>query len=144
MAEPRRVIEARIGRDALVAEAIEHEAVPEFYARAIEEHGVQPLTRAQVDTPDWQEGAPLEFTATVEVKPTLELPPYEGVQVERPAAAAALRLRGGLPGAGAGRLPRVQPRPGEAPVPPVLHHRGVLHLRAHRPRADDRARHALR
>jgi trigger factor len=82
---PRRVIEARIGRDALVAEAIEHEAVPEFYARAIEEHGVQPLTRAQVDTPDWQEGAPLEFTATVEVKPTLDLPPYKGVQVERPA-----------------------------------------------------------
>jgi trigger factor len=82
---PRRVIEARIGRDALVAEAIEHEAVPEFYARAIEEHGVQPLTRAQVDTPDWQEGGPFEFTATVEVKPTLDLPPYEGVQVERPA-----------------------------------------------------------
>jgi trigger factor len=81
---PRRVIEARIGRDALVAEAIEHEAVPEFYARALEEHGVQPLTRAQVDTTDWQEGGPLEFTATVEVKPAIDLPPY-GVQVERPA-----------------------------------------------------------
>src|SRR4030095_10953029 len=64
---PRRVIEARIGRDALVAEAIEHGPGRESYPRATEEHGAQPLTRAQVDTPDWQEGAPLEFTATVEV-----------------------------------------------------------------------------
>src|SRR4029453_837806 len=63
---PRRVIEARIGRDALVAEAIEHEAVPEFYARAIEEHGVRPLTPG-------------------EVKPELDLPGYRGVAVERPA-----------------------------------------------------------
>src|SRR5512133_1173156 len=46
---PRQVIEARIGRDALLAEAIEQEAVPEFYAKAIEELGVQPLSRAQID-----------------------------------------------------------------------------------------------
>ncbi|HEX6674469.1 MAG TPA: trigger factor [Actinomycetes bacterium] len=82
---PRRVIEARIGRDALVAEAIEHEAVPEFYARAIEEHGVRPLTRGKVDPPNWEEGSPLEFSATVEVKPELDLPSYRGVAVERPA-----------------------------------------------------------
>ena len=37
---PRQVIEARIGREALLAEAIEQEAVPEFYAKAIEELGV--------------------------------------------------------------------------------------------------------
>jgi trigger factor len=82
---PRRVIEARIGRDALVAEAIEHEAGPEFYARAIEEHGVRPLTRGKVDPPSWEEGSPLEFSATVEVKPELDLPGYRGVAVERPA-----------------------------------------------------------
>ncbi len=81
---PRQVIEARIGRGALVAEAIEHEAVPEFYARAVEEHGVEPLSRAQVEQPSYEDGGPLEFSATVEVKPTLDLPPYRGVQVERP------------------------------------------------------------
>jgi trigger factor len=82
---PRQVIEARIGRDALLAEAIEQEAVPEFYAKAIEEHGVQPLTRAQVDPPDYADGQPLEFSATFEVKPEIDLPPYRGVEVERPA-----------------------------------------------------------
>jgi trigger factor len=82
---PRQVIEARIGREALLAEAIEQEAVPEFYARAIEELGVQPLSRAQVEPPDYTDGEPLSFTATFEVKPELDLPPYRGVEVERPA-----------------------------------------------------------
>src|SRR6266511_2301838 len=35
---PRQVLEARIGRETLIAEAIEHEAVPEFYAKAVKEH----------------------------------------------------------------------------------------------------------
>ena len=82
---PRQVIEARIGRDTLLAEAIEQEAVPEFYAKAIAEHGVQPLSRAQVEPPDYHDGEALEFSATFEVKPELDLPPYRGIQVERPA-----------------------------------------------------------
>jgi trigger factor len=81
---PRRVLEARIGREALLAEAIEHEAVPEFYAKAVEEHGVEPLSRAKVEPPDYTDGQPLEFSATVEVKPEIDLPDYRGVQVERP------------------------------------------------------------
>jgi trigger factor len=81
---PRQVLEARIGRDTLIAEAIEHEAVPEFYARAVEEHGVEPLSRAKVEPPDYTDGGPLEFSATVEVKPEIDLPPYEGIEVEEP------------------------------------------------------------
>lgn len=82
---PRQVLEARIGREALIAEAIEHEAVPEFYAKAVEEHGVEPLSRAKVEPPDYQDGEPLEFSATVEVKPEIDLPDYRGIEVERPA-----------------------------------------------------------
>jgi trigger factor len=81
---PRQVIEARIGRDALLAEAIEQEAVPEFYAKAIEELGVRPLSRAQVEPPDYTDGEALSFSATFEVKPDLDLPPYRGIEVERP------------------------------------------------------------
>jgi len=81
---PRQVLEARIGRDTLIAEAIEHEAVPEFYAKALDEHGVEPLSRAKVDPPDYQDGQPLEFSATVEVKPEIELPEYRGIEVEQP------------------------------------------------------------
>jgi trigger factor len=81
---PRPVLEARIGREALIAEAIEHEAVPEFYAKAVEELGVEPLSRGKVEPPDYKAGQPLEFSATVEVKPRIDLPPYRGVEVERP------------------------------------------------------------
>jgi trigger factor len=81
---PRPVLEARIGRDALIAEAIEHEAVPEFYAKALEELGVEPLSRGRVEPPDYKDGQPLEFSATVEVKPAIDLPSYRGVEVERP------------------------------------------------------------
>lgn len=80
---PRQVLEARIGREALIAEAIEHEAVPEFYAKAVEEHGVEPLSRAKVEPPDYQDGEPLEFSATVEVRPEIDLPEYHGIEVER-------------------------------------------------------------
>ncbi len=102
---PRQVIEARIGRDALLAEAIEQEAVPEFYAKAIEELGVQPLSRAQVEPPDYTDGEPLEFSATFEIKPELDLPPYRGRRGRaagpgghrrarrRPAGAAARTVR---------------------------------------------------
>lgn len=82
---PRQVLEARIGREALIAEAIEHEAVPEFYAKAVEEHGVEPLSRAKVAPPDYQDGEPLEFSATVEVRPEIDLPAYRGIEIERPA-----------------------------------------------------------
>ncbi len=81
---PRQVLEARIGREALVAEAVEHEAVPEFYAKAVAEHHVEPLSRGKVEPPDYHDGQPLEFSATVEVKPRIDLPPYRGVEVSRP------------------------------------------------------------
>ena len=81
---PRQVIEARIGREALLAEAIEQEAVPEFYAKAVEELGVRPLSRAQVEPPEYTDGEPLSFSATFEVKPEIDLPPYRGIEVERP------------------------------------------------------------
>lgn len=83
---PRRVMEARIGRDAIVADAIENEAVPEFYQKALDELDITPLARAQVDMGDYADGNPLEFSATVEVKPDLDLPPYSDIQAERPQA----------------------------------------------------------
>jgi trigger factor len=83
---PRQVMEARLGREAIVADAIEHEAVPEFYAKALDELDIRPLSRAKVDMDDYADGHPLAFSATVEVKPELDLPPYKGVVVQRPDA----------------------------------------------------------
>jgi trigger factor len=83
---PRQVMEARIGREAIVADAIENEAVPEFYTKALEELDIKPLSRGQVEPPEYTDGGPLEFSATVEVKPEIDLPPYKGVVVVKPEA----------------------------------------------------------
>ncbi len=84
---PRQVMEARLGRTAIMADAIENEIVPEFYARAVEEQKLKPLGRAQVNHEPHEDGQPLEFSAVVEIRPELDLPSHRGVKVERPAMA---------------------------------------------------------
>jgi trigger factor len=86
---PRRVIDAQIGRDAVVGEFIE-DSVPTYYREAIREHELAPITEPDIDLQDLtdvKDGEPLVFTAVVEVRPRLTLAPeeYRGIEVERPA-----------------------------------------------------------
>jgi trigger factor len=87
---PRRVIDAQIGRDAVVGEFIE-ESVPTYYREAIREHELAPITEPDIDLHDLHEGQPLVFTAVVEVRPrlTLSRDDYVAVKVERPAVAVS-------------------------------------------------------
>jgi trigger factor len=82
---PRRIIDAQIGRDAVLAEFIQ-DALPEYYSRAIREHQLAPIADPEIDLDDEElsEQKPLRFTATVEVRPRLELKPedYMGVHVD--------------------------------------------------------------
>jgi trigger factor len=82
---PRKVIDAQIGREAVVGEFIE-DSVPTYYREAIREHELAPITDPDIDLGELEEGKPLVFTATVEVRPRLELEErdYKGVKVERP------------------------------------------------------------
>jgi trigger factor len=74
---PRRVIDAQVGREAVVAEFLE-DAVPTYYREAIREN--------EIALEQVEERKPLVFTATVEVRPRLQLEEsaYRGVRVERP------------------------------------------------------------
>jgi trigger factor len=84
---PRRIIDAQIGRDAVLAEFIQ-DAVPDYYSRAVREHQLAPITdpEIEIDTDEVTEGKPLVFTATVEVRPRLSLSEvdYRGVRVDMP------------------------------------------------------------
>jgi trigger factor len=84
---PRRIIDAQIGRDAVIKEFLQ-EAVPDYYRQAVREHELAPITDPDIDldTDAVQEGKPLVFTATVEVRPRLTLEDYKGIRVERPPA----------------------------------------------------------
>ncbi|MGZ4612292.1 MAG: trigger factor [Kineosporiaceae bacterium] len=80
---PPRIIDQRIGRGAVIEEAV-NEALPKFYMQAVEESSVRPLGQPTVDVtevPDPSKGGELKFTAEVDVRPELTLPELEGIPV---------------------------------------------------------------
>jgi trigger factor len=80
---PPRIIDQRIGRGAVLEEAM-NDALPRFYARAVEESDVRPLGQPTVDVtslPDPKDGGGLTFTAEVDVRPEITLPDLDGIAV---------------------------------------------------------------
>jgi trigger factor len=80
---PPRIIDQRIGRGAVLEEAV-NEALPKFYAQAVEAGDVRPLGQPTVDVtdvPDPKAGGELKFTAEVDVRPQIDLPDLEGIAV---------------------------------------------------------------
>ena len=80
---PARIIDQRVGRGAVLQEAV-NEALPHFYGQAVEENKIRPLGKPEVDVTEVpaDEGQDLKFTIEVDVRPELELPDYDGVEVE--------------------------------------------------------------
>ena len=70
---PPRVIDMRVGRAAVLTEAV-NEALPEFYSKAVQEAEVFTLGQPQVEVTQLDDGKDLTFTAEVEVRPKFELP----------------------------------------------------------------------
>jgi trigger factor len=83
---PKRIIDAKVGRDVVVEEFIS-ESVPVYYRRAVTHEDLAPITDPEIDLEPFQDGEPLVFTATVEVRPRLELDEseYKGLKVSKPA-----------------------------------------------------------
>ena len=77
---PQRIIDARVGRAAVLEQAV-NEAIPAFYGAAVEESGVHVLGQPDVDVTNIDDGTLLTFTAEVEIRPDFELPPREAVEV---------------------------------------------------------------
>ena len=70
---PPRVIDMRIGRGAVLSEAV-NDALPEFYSKAVQEAEVFVLGQPDVEITQLEDGKELSFTAEVEVRPKFELP----------------------------------------------------------------------
>lgn len=80
---PPRIIDQRLGRGAVLQEAV-NDALPKFYAEAAQANDVRPLGQPQVEVtgvPDPAAGGELEFTVEVDVRPTIELPDYASLEV---------------------------------------------------------------
>ena len=82
---PRQVIDAQIGRDAVLGEFLE-DSVPTYYRDAMRENDLAPIAQPDIDLQQVEEGKPLVFTATVEVRPRLrfEDADYKGIELDRP------------------------------------------------------------
>ena len=77
---PARILDQRVGRAAVLEEAIQ-DAIPHFYGAAVEEHKVAVISRPEVELESFADGQPLVFSATVDVRPDIELPPYDALPV---------------------------------------------------------------
>jgi len=79
---PPRIIDQRIGRGAVLEEAVNH-ALPRFYAQAVENSDVRPLGQPEVEVTDVPEGTTgdLRFTAEVDVRPQIDLPDLDSLAV---------------------------------------------------------------
>ena len=80
---PRRIIDAQIGREAVLGEFVQ-DSLPTYYGRAITEHELAPIDDPDIQVEQVEEGKPLIFTATVEVRPRLEFDDYKSLSVEMP------------------------------------------------------------
>ena len=86
---PKQIIDARVGREAVLQEFV-RDFLPTYYVRALREHDLAPIAEPDIDLERLEDGVPLRFTATVEIRPRLSLEPeqYRGVRVEAPPAEA--------------------------------------------------------
>ena len=77
---PRQVLDQRIGRGAVLEQAI-NEAVPDLYAQAVREAQVVALGQPEVEITKLEDGAEIAFTAEVDIRPNFEIPEIENLRV---------------------------------------------------------------
>ncbi|MGG1397785.1 trigger factor [Bacillus salipaludis] len=78
---PRGMFEKRFGVESLYQDALDI-ILPEAYGNAIDETGIEPVDRPDIDIEQMEKGKELIFKATVTVKPEVKLGEYKGLEVE--------------------------------------------------------------
>lgn len=78
---PRPIFEQRFGVEALYQDALDI-ILPDAYANAVEEAGIEPVDRPEIDIEQMEKDKSLIFKATVTVKPEVKLGEYKGLEVE--------------------------------------------------------------
>ncbi len=82
---PPRILDQRLGRGTILEEAI-NSALPRFYTDAVRQEEVDVLSPPEVGISSFSDGAPLVFTAEVDVRPDVALPDYDGLEIAVDAA----------------------------------------------------------
>jgi len=70
---PNRIIDQRVGRAAVLEEAV-NDALPGIYTNAVRENGIKALGQPEIDVTHLDDNVALAFTAEVDVRPEIEVP----------------------------------------------------------------------
>jgi trigger factor len=73
---PRPLLERHLGPGAILDDAVDH-LVQDAYRQALVDQDLLPLTNADVEVMQAEEGKPLRFKATVQVRPEVQLGDYK-------------------------------------------------------------------
>lgn len=79
---PRALVEKMYGVEIFYEDAV-NEMIPQAYADAAEESGLEIVSRPDIEVVQIEKGKNFIFTAEVAVKPEVELGEYKGVKVEK-------------------------------------------------------------
>ncbi len=77
---PESIIDSNIGLETVYNEALK-EMLPRSYVKAVENSGIEPIDKPDIDVKQMEKGKPLRFEATVEIKPEVKIGEYEQVEV---------------------------------------------------------------
>jgi trigger factor len=80
---PRRLLEQRFG-DGVIAQTAMENSLSDFYVEALQEQDLDVVSQPEVDVETFDETDGCTFTATVEVRPSFEVPDHEGIDVTFP------------------------------------------------------------
>lgn len=78
---PAKLIEARVGRDSVLAQVV-NDALPAKYSQAVSETETNPIGQPEIDLAALEYGKSITFTAEVDVRPEITLPDFGSLAVE--------------------------------------------------------------
>lgn len=79
---PRSLVEKYYGAGVFFDDAI-NEIFPEFYEAAVKEHGLEPVSRPDVDIKDILDDKSVVLMVTVDLKPDVVLGKYKGIKIKK-------------------------------------------------------------
>jgi trigger factor len=81
---PKNIIDLHVGKTAIYERALE-KILPECFKEAVLQLNIEPFDAPNMEIVDFEEGKPLKFRATVEVRPKVtEMGQYKGLDVKMP------------------------------------------------------------
>ncbi|MGI8774153.1 MAG: trigger factor [Actinomycetota bacterium] len=82
---PRQLIDARVGPEAIREEAL-REALPDLYRDGLRAEGLEAIAPPEIEITQFEDGRPVVFEATVDIRPEVKLPDLSSISITSPPA----------------------------------------------------------